>query len=242
MADTPSISITDVLVPRAQRGTIKWDPERYGLSTRGVPLEVWVPAGDISFLIFAGIHGDEAETTVLLSNALRSIPREELKGAVVLAANPDGLIRGTRCNANGVDLNRNFPAADWTADAAHYRWSVDSPRDVELSPGKSAGSETETQALLKLVKRWELPVIALHSPLACIDDPEHSELGAWLAEQSRLPHVDNVGYKTPGSFGTWAKEQRRTVITYELPRESPDVLSSRHGPVLTALLTGGAPS
>ncbi|MDI5754606.1 DUF2817 domain-containing protein, partial [Salmonella enterica subsp. enterica serovar Montevideo] len=41
---------------------------------------------------------------------------------VVLAVNPDGCQLGLRANANGIDLNRNFPAANWKAGETVYRW------------------------------------------------------------------------------------------------------------------------
>ena len=81
----------------------------------GLPLEVWRPRQECRLLLFAGIHGEEPETTYALSRALRQLSALPEHCAVVLAANPDGITRGTRGNANGVDLNRNFPSKDWRA-------------------------------------------------------------------------------------------------------------------------------
>ena len=47
-----------------------------------------------------------------LSCALRTL-KPELRRHVVLTVNPDGCQLGLRANARGVDLNRNFPAANW---------------------------------------------------------------------------------------------------------------------------------
>ena len=98
---------------RQDWGTHSLEPDTYGRSRLGLPLEVWRPSGDCTLLLFAGIHGEEPETTLALSRALRHLSVPSPQCAVVLAANPDGLIRGTRGNAEGVDLNRNFPASDW---------------------------------------------------------------------------------------------------------------------------------
>jgi protein MpaA len=201
-------------------------------------LEVWRPDGDCKLLLFAGIHGEEPETTVALSRALRQLSTPSPRCAVVLAANPDGLVRGTRGNARGVDLNRNFPARNWQPDPVTHRSTLDDPRDVVLSPGEHPGSEPEAQALVSLIEELQPnAVIALHAPLACIDEARESPLGTWLAERTGLPLVRGVGYPTPGSFGSWGAEQGIAVVTYEFPLASADELVREHVPVLVELLT-----
>jgi protein MpaA len=227
-----------ILRPRQQWGTLPLESDTYGRSLLGTPLEVWRPQGRCRMLIFAAIHGEESETTLALSRALRQLPEPSPHCAVVLVANPDGLLRGTRGNARGVDLNRNFPTRDWRPDPVPHRFTLADPRDVMLSPGSHAGSEPETQALLALIAdlRPEV-VIALHAPLGCIDDANQSALGRWLAERTGMPFVADVGYPTPGSFGTWGGEHQVPVITYEFPLADPDALVRDHVPVLVELLT-----
>lgn len=226
------------LRPRQAQGTIPWEGDVYGRSHLGTPLVVWHPAGPCQLLVFAGIHGEEAETTSVLSRALRHLAQPSPHCAVVLAANPDGLMRGTRGNARGVDLNRNFPTTDWQSDPVLHRATLDAPRDVALSPGDSPGSEPETQALLGLIRELEPEaVVAMHAPLACIDDPNDSELGRWLAQRTGLPLVPDVGYPTPGSFGTWGAEQGLPVVTYEFGLVTPDEVAREQVPVLVELLS-----
>jgi protein MpaA len=189
-------------------------------------------------LIFAAIHGEEPETTFALSRALRHLSEPSSHCAVVLAANPDGLIRGTRGNARGVDLNRSFPTRDWQPKPVAHRSTLEDPRDVLLSPGPHPGSEPETQALIALIDDLKpATVIALHAPLACIDDANQSPLGRWLADRTGLPFVTDVGYPTPGSLGSWGGEQGVGVITYEFPLASTDEVVRQHVPVLVELLT-----
>jgi protein MpaA len=227
------------LRPRQQRGTVPFAPDTYGRSYLGIPLEVWRPQGACQLLIFAGIHGEEPETTLALSRALRHLFQPSPHAALVLAANPDGLMRGTRGNARGVDLNRNFPTRDWQPDPVAHRATMEDPRDVLLSPGPHPGSEPETQALVGLIDELKPErVVALHAPLACIDDAQGDPLGAWLAERTGLPRVRDVGYPTPGSFGTWGAEQGIAVITYEFPLADADAVVREHVPVLVELLTG----
>lgn len=80
-----------------------------------------------------------------------------------------------------------------------YRWnSAAEQRDVVLLTGEKPGSEPETQALCQLIHQihpaW---VVSFHDPLACIEDPGHSELGQWLADAFALPLVGSVSYETP---------------------------------------------
>lgn len=230
------------LRPQRGIGVLPRDPDTYGRSVLGRGLEVWRPAGECRLLIHAGIHGEEPETTVSLSRALRALADPSPHCAVVLAANPDGLARGTRGNANGVDLNRNFPTRDWSPEPVLHRSTLDAPRAVELSPGDRPGSEPETRALVELIEDLDPDaVIALHAPLACVEDPEKGALATWIAERTGLPLVASVGYATPGSLGTWGIEHGLPVVTYELEMAGVDDHVARHVPVLVQLIAGEAP-
>lgn len=225
------------LRPRQQWGTIPVPPTSYGRSVLGLPLEVWRPRGECRLLVFAGIHGEEPETTYALSRALRQFSEPPPHVAVVLAANPDGLVRGTRGNANGVDLNRNFPSNDWRAGTVTHRSTLPDPSDVLLSTGVNPASEPEVQALLALIgELGPRAVVALHAPLECIDDANDSALGRRLAKASGMPLVRDVGYPTPGSFGSWGSDHGVPVVTYEFPLAATEVLMRDHVPVLVDLL------
>jgi protein MpaA len=225
------------LRPRPQWGTFPVPPTTYGRSVLGLPLEVWRPRGACRLLVFAGIHGEEPETTYALSRALRQFPDAPEQVAVVLAANPDGLLRGTRGNARGVDLNRNFPAGNWAPALVTHRSTLEDPSDVLLSPGAAPGSEPEVQALLALITDLRpRAVVALHAPLACIDDAHDTPLGRRLAARTGMPLVQDIGYPTPGSLGSWGTEHRVPIVTYEFPLAATEVLMRDHVPVLVELL------
>ena len=228
------------LIPIEKRGVVRFAPKQYGTSVRGLPLEVWLPSsGETELLIFAAIHGEEPETTALLSKALRSFENPPIRTAVVLSANPDGVLLGTRGNACGVELNRNFPAQNWQAAPVKTRWSP-AGEPVEFSTGPKPGSEPETQGLINLMHRLRPRMtISLHAPLGCIDDPLNSPLGQWCSDRSGLGLVQDIGYPTPGSFGSWCAENHFPVITYEFPGDSVSRLQATHLPILTDLLQHG---
>ena len=231
------------LVPRHDRGVLRHATSDYGRSLEGIPLSVYVPDdGKAQILILASIHGDEAETTVVVSEALRCIPHGALRAAVILCANPDGMLRGTRGNARGVDLNRNFPTSNWTPGLVHYKSRANDARDIALSPGAQPASESETRALVSLVAKMNpRAIVTLHAALACIDDAGNSHLGRRLAERCALPLMTEIGYPTPGSMGTWASEQELTLVTYELEAASLYDQKDRHVPVLIDLMTDRIP-
>jgi murein peptide amidase A len=227
------------LVERRDRGVIGHASSVYGSSLEGVPLSVYLPEGTSpEIVVLASIHGDEAETTVVVSEALRCIPRGDLKAAVILCGNPDGMLRGTRGNGRGVDLNRNFPTSNWSPDPVCYKSRANDARDMALSPGPEPASEPETRALVSLLERLKpRAVISLHSALACVDDSGASHLGRQLAELSALPFLTEIGYPTPGSMGTWAAERGLNLVTLELEDASLYTLKDRHVPIMIDLMT-----
>ncbi len=98
----------------------------FGESAEGRPLRakrlasVRAPVGRV--LVMAGQHGDEA----LAMEAADDLgPHSELELMVVPCLNPDGLVRGTRENALGIDLNRDHQLLDSPEVCALHRLSRD---------------------------------------------------------------------------------------------------------------------
>ncbi len=228
------------LVPRRDRGVLRHASTVYGNSVGGIDLMVYLPAAkSTELLILAAIHGDEAETTVVVSEALRCLPQGDLRAAVILCGNPDGMLRGTRGNARGVDLNRNFPTSNWRPEPVFYKSRANDARDIALTPGEQPASEPETRALLALIEELKpRAVVSLHSALACVDDSGASHLGRQLADRCALPFLTEIGYPTPGSMGTWAGERGLNLVTLELEDASLYTLKDRHVPILLDLMTG----
>ena len=240
LSSTKASSSLTARIPRSQRAQFLIQPQPFGHSVFNAPL-IFFPAQIPSpqkGLIIAGTHGDETGSVAALSAALRSMQPEHLRHDVVLSLNPDGHQLGTRANANQVDLNRAFPTKNWSENGTTYRWtSKNAQRDVHVATGQKTTLEPEISAIISLIKtRNPNFVVSLHEPLACVDDPENSPLGHWLSTYFQLPLVPDIGYDTPGSFGSWCQEQALPCITLELPNSSPDQLTINYLESLISLL------
>lgn len=212
------------------RGVLRLEPETYGRSALGTPLMFFPAAGDTELLVMAGIHGEEPETTFLLSRALRHLDTRLEHTSVILCANPDGMVQGTRCNVNGVDLNRNFETSNWKPGFVGSRSVLEAQRDTNLSTGKTPCSEPETASLTSLItKLAPKSILAMHAPMGCIDAPERTPLVESMQNVFDLPWTPSIGYETPGSLGTWCIENKIECVTLELPRLPLELLYERYG-------------
>jgi protein MpaA len=191
-----------------------------GRSVEGRPIEAIVfPGKSGCILILGNIHGDEplaGDLVEHMAEYLKAHPGARADRTIVLIphANPDGLAAGTRWNAHGVDLNRNFPTRNFTAGARH---------------GPEPLSEPESGALVAAIARYKPScVISLHAPLSCID-PDGGRASSALAHEMALysPFPVKVLPAWPGSLGSYAgNELHLKMITYELDQERMPAWSS----------------
>lgn len=208
-------------------------PRVAGYSVLGSPIVYHVVGdGPDTTLILATIHGDEDAGTPLVIGLLEHLGRHRhiLQGrraVVVPIANPDGHRRRRRTNANGVDLNRNFPGPTWRARSWH---------------GEEPLSEPESQAIQGLIDRYHPDrVVSLHQPLKAMDfDGPAFHLAQAMADQCPLS-VRKLGARA-GSLGAWAGEHLGIpTVTFELPWAAhlyrDEYLWSSYGPALLAALT-----
>src|SRR5690606_3608041 len=141
---TPIDAPTEGLAPQhaGEAGAVR---QVIGASVQGRPLEtiVYGDGGDCVFIL-ATIHGDEDAGTPLLEKLedhLNARPDLARGRRIVLMplANPDGMAEQTRGNSNGIDLNRNYPADNFRANARH---------------GDTALSEPESRAIYEVIDRY----------------------------------------------------------------------------------------
>jgi murein peptide amidase A len=176
-------------------------------------------------LVIGGIHGDELSSSSLALawlNLAMHYTSQTGTGShwrFIPMLNPDGLLArpSTRTNANGVDLNRNFPTPNWQREARYY-WEKRTRKDKRRYPGKAPLSEPESQFLESQIRQFAPHlIVSIHAPLGVLDFD--GPPGEGYVPPSRLGrlYLDQVGIY-PGSLGHYGGVHRGIpVVTVELP-------------------------
>ena len=198
-----------------------------GLSREGRPMSVYqLGRGSRSVLVVGGIDGGtESNTTALVDQLLEQLPNapDLLHAGFVLlllpAINPDGLATGSRMLADGVDANRNWPTADWSADTY-----VAGPTLIPGGGGPYPWSEPETQALAAYVQEVRPSlIVSYHSAAALVmAGPAARALGLdeLYADVTGYARGDWVAYPVTGDFAQWTEDQGIPTVEVELPDHS----------------------
>jgi predicted deacylase len=179
-------------------------------SSRGTPIELYKKTHNrdgkatAPILFVGGVHGDEPEGVRLAQEFLKWLQKTEAESLekvlhswqLIPCINVDGYLRNQRTNDMGVDLNRNFPSRDWSAETKGPRYY----------PGTHAASEAETQALVLLLET-EKPKLIVHfhswEPCVVYTGTPGKEASTILAGKTGYEVREDIGYPTPGSLGQY---------------------------------------
>ena len=195
-----------------------------GHSVQGAPI-VAVRDGDPTaartVLVVGDVHGNERAGRAVVRVLRRTRPPAGVQVWTVASLNPDGERAGTRHNARGVDLNRNFPT----------RWRGGGrPWDV-FHPGPSPASEPETRALMRLVGRLRPDVtVHFHQHLDLVVLPRrHGDrsLARAYARRTGMRTAFLQDYRGTATGWQNAAHRGTTAFVVELPAGTPTPAQAR---------------
>jgi protein MpaA len=161
-------------------------------------------------LWIGGIHGDERQGSAVSDSLAPAILGAGLEGVatvvVIRDLNPDGSAANNRCNANGVDLNRNFP----------FRHEPDAQAAGNCTTGKHALSEPEAEFLSRVVSEYRPTVIVVahgrnanypNSRLVDGDGPADKDRALFQQHSGWIEPVPASYDTKSGTLGRWAGDE-----------------------------------
>ena len=176
------------------------------LSKQQRKIELYGNDTNNQILVIGVFHGDEPQGDYLINEYMKFNRNSNL--LFIPCLNRDGMALNTRQNSNNVDLNRNFPTKNWIIN-----------EDKNYFGGNEPASEIETKFVIDVINTYKPKIIlTLHAPYCVVNyDGEAKEISTKISEIINYPVEEDIGYATPGSFGTYAgKEKGIPTITLEL--------------------------
>jgi len=228
----------DAYISVAARGHVEETSKRsteddgcIGYSVEGRKLVVdELGDGHMRVYVIGSVHGEPPALRPL--RELRTFLRRQAMSnhmtvRVLEDLNPDGTARGLFCNANQVDLDRNFPSSDFRPSLRH---------------GMGPLSEPETQTLWRDLKSFDPDLVvilqsALAGPFLDGDGPSDA-LGLQFVRgavsvDDRWTLLGDEGYAFSGSLGSALGQDRGVPVLNLRFRRDQDARSVRE-----ALLAG----
>lgn len=171
---------------------------------------------DKKILIIGVFHGDEWQGEYFINSYLKN-SKEPKKNEVYYIPRLNN--NAERKNKRGVDLNRNFPTKNWIKSVNN-----------DYFGGEKPNSEIETKFLVDLIDKNDFSaIITLHAPYKVINyDGPALELAQKIQKFINYKITSDIGYPTPGSFGTYCGIERNIpTITLEID-ENEDIESLKN--------------
>jgi murein peptide amidase A len=169
-------------------------------------------------LVVGCVHGNECAGLRIVHALARRPPAPGVQLWLIGELNPDGAAAGTRQNADGVDLNRNFP----------YQWRPGG--DAVYFSGPRPASEPETRAAVKLIRRIHPAVTIWYHQHQDLVDMAGGDRGV-ARRYAHLAHLRAtcLGF-LPGTATGWENHRfpGTTAFVVELPAGPVGWVALRH--------------
>ena len=248
---TPFALIVDKGIKSGSNGELSKDAWRFnarticgsswtiGTSLQGRAITAYsFGSGSKTILFTGGIHGSEPSgyTTMqawvqyLQANAGDVIPAGK-RVVIVPNTNPDAIAKNSRNNSRNVNVDRNFPTANWSASIETTSGTL------PTGGGTSPGSEPEAAALISLTRQLRPRLsVSFHAQGRLVGANKFSDsvaigdiYASTVGYRTMFYNAEAVmGYPMTGELEDWMGEEMNIpAILIELPAASGNYLNAQ---------------